>query len=148
LPFTPCERPYVAISNDAGDTWRLSLVADTETIGWGELALGIDGQGNLYATWADAADRLPYLSISRDGASHWSTPLMIAAPGVVAEPLLLATSERCRCRAVVSDACENLHSHHLAGRHFSHGRGQQLVGLTRKFSASQRPSKNSKVCST
>jgi len=92
LPFTPCERPYVAISNDAGDTWRLSLVADTETIGWGELALGIDGQGNLYATWADAADRLPYLSISRDAASHWSTPLMIAAPGVneVAEPLLLA----------------------------------------------------------
>jgi hypothetical protein len=92
LPFTPCERPYVAISHDEGSTWQLSLVADTQTIGWGELGLGMDKEGNLYAAWTAAADRLPYLAISRDRALHWSAPLMIAAPGVdeAAEPQLVA----------------------------------------------------------
>lgn len=92
LPFTPCERPYVAISHDEGSTWQLSLVADTETIGWGELGLGMDREENLYAAWTDAADRLLYLAISRNRALHWSKALMIAAPGVneAAEPLLVA----------------------------------------------------------
>lgn len=92
LPFTPCERPYVAISRDEGSTWQLSLVSNTETIGWGELALGIDREGNLYAAWTDASDRLLYLAISRDRSLHWSKPLMIAAPGVneAAEPLLVS----------------------------------------------------------
>lgn len=91
LPFTPCERPYVAISHDGGSTWQLSLVADTETIGWGELGLGMDKRGTLYAAWTAAADRLPYLAISSDRALHWSAPLMIAAPGVneAAEPQLV-----------------------------------------------------------
>jgi hypothetical protein len=82
LPFTPCERPYIAISHDDGNTWQLVLVADVETIGWGELGLGMDSQGNLYAAWTKFADRLPYLAISRDRGLHWSSPLMIAAPGV------------------------------------------------------------------
>jgi hypothetical protein len=92
LPFTPCVRPYVAISHDEGDTWELSLVADTQTNGWGELGLGMDQQGNLYAAWTAAADRLLYLATSRDRGLHWSTPLMIAAPGVkeVFEPELVA----------------------------------------------------------
>lgn len=92
LPVTPCERPYIAISHDGGSTWQLSLVADTETIGWGELGLGMDKRGNPYAAWTAAADRLPYLAIYRDEALHWSAPLMIAAPGVneAAEPQLVA----------------------------------------------------------
>jgi hypothetical protein len=91
VPFTPCERPYVAISHDEGQTFELSLVSNTETIGWGELGLGMDKQGNLYTTWTDDAYRLPYLAISRDNGIHWSTPLMIAAPGVTeaAEPGLV-----------------------------------------------------------
>lgn len=92
LPFTPCERPYVAISNDGGSTWKLSLVNDTQTLGWGELGLGMDKEGHLYATWSNNADRLLYLSISRDRGSHWSRPVMIAAPGVneTALPQLVA----------------------------------------------------------
>ena len=91
IPFTPCEVPYVAISKDEGQTFELSLVSNTETIGWGELGLGMDKEGNLYAAWTDFAHRLPYLSISRDNAKHWSKPLMIAAPGVneAAEPELV-----------------------------------------------------------
>jgi len=92
LPFTPCQRPYVAISQDEGNTWRLSLVADTRTIGFGALSLGRDKRGNLYAAWVGVTDRLPYLAVSRDGGSHWSGPLMIAAPGVneAALPQLVA----------------------------------------------------------
>lgn len=91
-PLTPCERPYIAISGDEGNSWQLVLVADTETIGWGELGLGLDDEGNLYATWTDAADHLLYLAISRDRGRHWSKPLMIATPGVneAAEPQLVA----------------------------------------------------------
>jgi hypothetical protein len=82
VPFTPCERPYLAISHNEGESWYLVSVANIETIGWGELGLGIDRRGNLYAAWTAFADRLLYLSISRDHGSHWSTPIMITAPGV------------------------------------------------------------------
>ena len=92
LPFTPCQRPYVAISHDEGQTWRLSLVADTETIGFGALSLGMDKRGNLYAAWVGVTDRLPYLVVSLDHGSHWNAPSMIAAPGVneAALPQLVA----------------------------------------------------------
>jgi len=91
VPFTPCESPYVAISHDEGSTWELSQVANTETVGWGELGLGKDREGNLYAAWIRATDRLLYLSVSTDHGSHWSEPLMIAAPGVneAVEPQLV-----------------------------------------------------------
>jgi hypothetical protein len=91
VPFTPCERPYIAVSHDGGETWYLVLVGNVETIGWGELALGTDSHRNLYASWTARADRLLYFSISRDQGSHWSTPMMIAAPGVneAAIPILV-----------------------------------------------------------
>jgi hypothetical protein len=82
VPFTPCARPYVAISYDGGSTWRLSLVANSTATGYGELGLGIDKQGNLYAAWTAVADRLLYLAMSSNGGLTWSMPLMIAAPGV------------------------------------------------------------------
>jgi hypothetical protein len=82
MGYTPCNRPYVAISHDEGATWQAVRVANVETIGWGQAAVGIDKQGNLFAAWVAAADRLPYLAISRDGGLNWSTPLMIGAPGV------------------------------------------------------------------
>jgi hypothetical protein len=91
VPFTPCEHPYAAISHDEGATWVLSQVSNTTNIGWGNLGLGMDKAGNLYAAWADDSDRLPYLTISRDNATTWSAPLMIGAPGVneAAEPELV-----------------------------------------------------------
>ena len=82
VPFTPCQRPYIAISHDMGDTWELALVADTETMGYGELGLGLDEGGTLYAAWTPVADRLLYLAVSRDGGQHWSAPKMIGAPGL------------------------------------------------------------------
>jgi hypothetical protein len=80
--YTPCNRPYVGISRDEGATWQTVLVADVETIGWGMAPVGVDNQGNLYSAWVAAADRLLYLSISRNGGRRWSRPFMIGAPGV------------------------------------------------------------------
>jgi hypothetical protein len=90
--YTPCNRPYVAISHDEGGTWQAVQVADVETIGWGMMAVGIDAEENLYGAWVRAVDRLPYMSVSRDGGTHWSTPLMIGAPEVneAAIPRLVA----------------------------------------------------------
>jgi hypothetical protein len=92
VPSTPCQRPYVGISHDAGVTWQQVLVADAKTMGFGELSLGIDESGNLYSTWVAVSDRLPYLSISRDGGLTWGAPLMVGAPGVneAAIPQLVA----------------------------------------------------------
>lgn len=82
VPNTPCQLPYVAISHDEGATWQQVRIANVETIGAGNLSLDMDRQGNLYAAWVAANDRLPYVSVSRDRGLRWSTPLMIAAPGV------------------------------------------------------------------
>jgi hypothetical protein len=82
VPYGPCNRPYVAISHDEGSNWQLVPVANTNEIGYGYPSLGMDEGQNLYAAWVGASDRLPYMSISRDHGMHWSTPLMIAAPGV------------------------------------------------------------------
>jgi hypothetical protein len=92
LPNTPANRPYVAISEDGGDNWELSLVADALTHGFGMLSLAIDDEESLYAGWVDGGDRLPYLSVSRNHGRTWTTPNMIAAPGVTeaALPSLVA----------------------------------------------------------
>jgi hypothetical protein len=82
VPFAPCNRPYIAISHDEGNSWQLVNVAHTITLGFGEMPLGEDKDGNLYAAWVGSQDRLPYLSISRDHGLNWSTPMMIGAPGV------------------------------------------------------------------
>src|SRR5262249_3835241 len=56
VPNTPENRPYVAITNDAGDTWELVLVADAETHGYGMLSVALDTDENIYAGWVDARD--------------------------------------------------------------------------------------------
>jgi len=90
--YTPCTRPYVAISRDEAETWDPVRIADVETIGYGMSGVALDEAGNLYAAWVAAADRLPYLSVSRDGGHRWSAPMMIGAPGVneAAIPKLVA----------------------------------------------------------
>jgi len=82
VPYTPCNRPYVAISHDEGGSWQTVEVGNTDLFGVGNLSLGIDAQDNLYAAWIVTSDRMPYLATSRDHGMHWGTPLMIGAPGI------------------------------------------------------------------
>ena len=59
------QRPHPAPWHRAREAPRRSMLGD-----------------NLYMTWWDENDRLPYLTVSRDHGLTWSAPLMIAPPGV------------------------------------------------------------------
>ena len=90
LPRGFCDQPFLAISHDEGDSWKLVQVSDRgmqvgTTQGLGieehEARVAIDPAGNVYYFWI-ARDRLPYLAVSRDGGLHFSKPFMVAPPGV------------------------------------------------------------------
>lgn len=87
VPRGVCGQPWLAISRNEGDTWTRVQVADN---GMGRMANGdwdheaavrADGAGNVFYSWV-ARDRIPYLSISKDGGLHWSSPLRVAPPEV------------------------------------------------------------------
>ena len=90
LPRGFCDQPFLAISPDEGDTWKLVQVSDLgmqtgTSAGVGieehEARVAIDPAGNVYYLWV-ARDRLPYLAVSRDGGQHFGKPMMVAPPGV------------------------------------------------------------------
>ena len=80
LPRGYCGQPYVAISHDEGATWERVQVSKIGIEGH-EASVSTDKKGNIYYTWV-APDRLPYLSVSKNGGRKWSKPLMIAPPGL------------------------------------------------------------------
>ncbi|MGH2755716.1 MAG: sialidase family protein [Actinomycetota bacterium] len=83
LPRQFCGWPYLAISDDEGRTWRRVRVARSRMDSPGsDPSVAVDKQGNIYYAWIAGKDRLPYLSVSRDGGRSWTSPAMIAAPGV------------------------------------------------------------------
>ncbi|HUE26311.1 MAG TPA: sialidase family protein [Solirubrobacteraceae bacterium] len=79
-----CENSaYVLVSRDEGAsyTWIPVPGAPTGTPTSGtNLKLAIDDANNLYAIWT--ANGLLHMSVSNDHARSWSTPMMVAAPGV------------------------------------------------------------------
>ncbi|MGH2787521.1 MAG: sialidase family protein [Actinomycetota bacterium] len=81
LPAEHCGRPFLAISKDEGATWRRVQVSRLRHEEGPDPAVAVDKRGNLYYVWI-GRDRLPYLTISRDGGDKWSNPVMIAAPGI------------------------------------------------------------------
>ncbi|MGH2806755.1 MAG: sialidase family protein [Actinomycetota bacterium] len=93
LPRGWCGQPWLATSRDEGATWTRTQVADNgmpccaEELGTEidisshEAGVVADGAGRIYYVWV-AADRLPYLSVSRDGGKTWGKPLMIGYPGI------------------------------------------------------------------
>lgn len=80
LPKGHCNRPWLAISDDAGTTWTTVKVADME-FPEQQASVDADSEGNLYYVWYDT-NGLPYLATSTDHGVTWSEPLMIAPPGV------------------------------------------------------------------
>ncbi len=93
LPRGWCGQPWLAISHDEGLTWErvqisdlgMPCCADVEgtpgQLYTHEAAVVADRKGNVYYSWV-AADRLPYLSISRDRGETWGEPMMIGPPGL------------------------------------------------------------------
>lgn len=86
--FVPwsCYGPWISWSSDAGASWHPVRVAPGSSIGTAprtvHTSMAVDSAGNLYAVWWDQKYLLPFLSISRDHGAHWSTPRMVAPPGV------------------------------------------------------------------
>ena len=76
--------PAVAVSTDGGTTWVDHPVAKIyDPIN--AMAVAADNGGNninLYAVWQDNKWNLPFLAVSKDLGVHWSTPVMVAPPGV------------------------------------------------------------------
>lgn len=82
LPKGHCDVPSVSISEDGGDSWQVVKITEHIEAADHEVNVAVDSENNLYALWWDAEDRLPYLATSTDHGETWSTPLMIAPPGV------------------------------------------------------------------
>ena len=84
LPAGRCGLPRISVSEDGGVTWeRFWVNRDIPLPGTNhETTTAIDAAGNLYMTWWDENDRLPYLAVSTDHGRTWSAALMIAPPGV------------------------------------------------------------------
>ena len=79
-----CGQPWVARSEDNGDTWtrhQVSTMSSANT----HTSIGTDSAGNLYYVWINSSSGtiLPYLSTSTDHGTTWSAPKMIAPPGVL-----------------------------------------------------------------
>ncbi|MDQ1684339.1 MAG: hypothetical protein QOC82_1076 [Frankiaceae bacterium] len=76
-----CGEPSVSVSTDGGNTWTDHVVSHIKDPS-NAMYVAADSTGNLYVTWQDDKWNQPYMSVSRDRGAHWSTPIMVAPPGV------------------------------------------------------------------
>jgi hypothetical protein len=82
LPKEHCEEPWIAMSRDEGLTWEHVRVAPRGTAIFGpDPSVAVDSKGNVYYLYIHK-DRLPYLSVSRNGGYSWSKPKMVGYPGL------------------------------------------------------------------
>ena len=87
LPRAYCNRAVLAISKDEGQTWSIVEVAKMPAVnqtggGGANTSVAVDAKGNIYYVFVGDEDRLPYLTVSKDGGETWSEPLDVSAPGV------------------------------------------------------------------
>ncbi len=82
LPRTECDRLVLGVSEDGGLTWKTKDVVTGMAGSDPDASVAVDKLGNLYYTWYDDKHKLPYLTVSKDHGTTWSTPRMIAPPGV------------------------------------------------------------------
>lgn len=82
LPRSYCGAATVAITKDDGLTWTTSVIDTQHRVDGHEVAVATDDENNVYASWQSGG--LHYFAYSLDGASTWSAPVLITAPGVTA----------------------------------------------------------------
>jgi hypothetical protein len=82
VPKGHCSRPWIGISEDSGFSWDRVLIAPKHETAGPHLSVAADSAGNLYFVWWSREHHLPYLSVSKDHGKSWSTPRLIAPPGV------------------------------------------------------------------
>ncbi len=82
LPKGHCNRPWVAMSEDAGASWQRVQVTKFIRTAGPHIEIATDAADNVYLVWWSRNRKLPYLAISRDHGMTWGPPRMIAPPGV------------------------------------------------------------------
>lgn len=82
LPRTECDRLVLGVSENGGLTWETKEVVKGMAGSDPDSSVAVDRAGNLYYAWYDDNHKLPYLTVSKDHGTTWSTPRMIAPPGV------------------------------------------------------------------
>jgi len=82
IPRGYCDIPMIAISDDAATTFHDVPVSQSVSMYGEQASVAVDRNGTLYYVWQGGGHNLPFLSISKDHGEHWSTPLMVAPPGV------------------------------------------------------------------
>lgn len=86
IPKSHCGIPTLAVSEDAGTTWRRTVVSTKFSTGSAHVgehhSVAVDAAGNVYYLFWNDPDHLPWLSISKDAGRTFSEPMMIAPPGV------------------------------------------------------------------
>lgn len=92
LASSGCNVPLVGHSDDGGVTWTDVVVTRKIRAAYHDVETATDAAGNLYALWGGDDPSLPYLSVSRDHGNTWSTPVMVAAPGVHEASMLTLTA--------------------------------------------------------
>lgn len=80
VPKGHCGQPWISISNDEGATWTRVQVANNGTATH-EASVATDKKGNVYYGWV-GRDRMPYLSVSKNGGKSWGKPMMVGVPGL------------------------------------------------------------------
>ena len=84
LPKEHCGDPAVAISDDDGLTWRISVVNETVgAFGGPDPSVAADEAGNMYYFWVDAMG-YTRLAVSQDAGMTWGPAHNVTAPGVTA----------------------------------------------------------------
>ncbi|HEV2891109.1 MAG TPA: sialidase family protein [Frankiaceae bacterium] len=91
LPLASCGRPMLAISKDEGNTWNVIRTSELDADSGGDPSVAVDANGNLYYLFVDAEDRMPFLTISRNGGKSWSKPINVAPRSVKATNLATLT---------------------------------------------------------
>jgi hypothetical protein len=82
LPKGHCNSPWVAMSEDMGQSWTRTMVPKAPQTAGPHIEIATDSEDNVYLVWWSDNRQLPYLAISRDHGATWSKPRMIAPPGV------------------------------------------------------------------
>jgi hypothetical protein len=81
LPRGYCGKPYLAVSEDGGTTWRQTQVNRMGMAG-NQASVAADSAGNIYYLWWSSDTLLPYLAVSRDHGKSFGPALLVAPPGL------------------------------------------------------------------